>query len=135
MSMKTALILTVAMLAIAGGLVLHVANAQQSEVKRNDLQRHDLIGLDREVVQARVNFGPGAAFGRHSHPGEEVIYVIDGSLEYEVDGKPPVTLNAGQVLFIPAGTVHAAKNTGKTNATELATYILEKGKPPLVMAK
>jgi len=61
--------------------------------------------------------------------------VIEGSLEYEVEGKPPVTLKAGDVLFVPTGTVHAAKNVGTVNAAELATYILEKGKPPLTLAK
>ena len=133
--MKTILFLTIVMIIAAGGLALQVANAQQAEVKRTDLQRHELPGLDREVVQARVEFAPGVAFGKHSHPGEEVIYVIEGSLEYEVDGKPPVTLKAGEVLFIPAGTIHAAKNAGKGTAAELATYVLEKGKPPLVMVK
>ena len=74
-------------------------------------------------------------FSRHSHPGEEIVYVLEGSLEYQVDGKPPVTLKAGEVLFIPAGTIHAAKNAGSGNGAELATYIVEKGKPLLVLAK
>jgi len=54
--------------------------------------------------------------------------VIEGSLEYEVAGKP-VTVNAGGVLFVPAGTVHAARNIGGVPAAELGTYIVEKGKP------
>ena len=89
----------------------------------------------REVVQVRVDFDPGVAFGKHSHPGEEIVYVIEGSLEYEVEGKPPVTLKAGDVLFIPAGTIHAAKNVGSGNGAELATYVVEKGKPLVVMAE
>jgi quercetin dioxygenase-like cupin family protein len=69
---------------------------------------------------------------RHRHPGEEIIYVLEGApLEYEVEGKPPVTLKPGDVLFIPAGTVHAAKNVGTQRGAELATYIVEKGKPLL----
>ena len=83
----------------------------------------------------RVDIAPGVAFPRHSHPGEEIIYVIEGLLEYQVDGKPPVTLKAGEVFFIPAGTIHAAKNVGSGNAAELATYIVEKGKPLVVLAK
>jgi quercetin dioxygenase-like cupin family protein len=83
----------------------------------------------------RVDFGPGVAFGRHTHPGEEIVYVLEGSLEYEVEGKPAVTLKAGSVLFIPAGTIHAAQNVGSGNGAELATYIVEKGKPLVVMAK
>jgi quercetin dioxygenase-like cupin family protein len=133
--MKTTSIMTVALLIVVSGLVLCVARAQQSGTKRTDLQRHDLSAPGREVIQVRVDFAPGAAFGRHRHPGEEIIYVIEGSLEYEVEGKPPVTLKAGGVLFIPAGTIHAAKNVGSVNAAELATYVVEKGKPPLELVK
>jgi quercetin dioxygenase-like cupin family protein len=121
---------------LAAAMPIASAQAQQpAGIKRTDLQRHDLSAPGREVYQVRVDFAPGAAFGRHTHPGEEIIYVLEGSLEYEVEGKPPVTLKAGDVLFIPAGTVHAAKNAGTNNAAELATYILEKGKPPLTLAK
>jgi quercetin dioxygenase-like cupin family protein len=63
-----------------------------------------------EVVQARVELAPGVAFGKHRHPGEEIVYVLEGSLEYQLEGQPPVTLKAGDVLFIPAGTIQAAKN-------------------------
>jgi quercetin dioxygenase-like cupin family protein len=70
---------------------------------------------------------------RHTHPGEEIIYVLEGALEYQVEGKPPVTLKPGDVLFIPAGTIHAARNVGTGRGAELATYILEKGKPLLTV--
>ena len=133
--MKTARIMAVAVLMVASGLALHVALSQQQGIKRTDLQRHDLSVPGREVVQVRVDFAPGVAFGKHSHPGEEIIYVLEGTWEYTVEGKPPVTLKAGEVLFIPAGTIHAAKNVGKGNGAELATYIVEKGKPLVVMAK
>ncbi len=108
---------------------------QQLKVRRTELQRQDLSVAGREAVQVRIDFDPGAAFGKHSHPGEEIIYVIEGSFEYEVEGKPSVTLKAGDVLFIPAGIIHAAKNAGTTNAAELATYVVEKNKPLVVMAK
>ena len=133
--MKTARIMTLAVLIVGSGLVLQVARAQQPGIKRTDLQRHDLSVPGREAVQVRVDFDPGAAFGKHRHPGEEIIYVIEGSLEYEVEGKPPMTLKAGEVLFIPAGTIHAAKNVGSGNAAELATYIVEKGKPLVMLGK
>ncbi len=81
----------------------------------------------------RVDFDPGVAFGKHSHPGAEVAYVLEGTLEYQLEGRPPVTLKAGEALFIPAGTIHAAKNVGTGNAAELATYIVEKGKPLVVL--
>jgi quercetin dioxygenase-like cupin family protein len=70
----------------------------------------------------------------HSHPGEEVIYVLKGSFEYRVAGKP-VRLEPGGVLFIPAGVIHSAKNLGSDDAVELATYIVEKGRPLVVPAR
>ena len=133
--MKTIRILAVAVLIVASGLALHVALSQQPGIKRTDLQRHDLSVPGREVSQVRVELAPGVSFPKHTHPGEEIIYVLEGSLEYEVEGKPPVTLKAGEVLFIPAGTVHAARNVGSGNAAELATYVLEKGKPLVVVVK
>ena len=125
----------VAVLIAGSGLALHVTHAQQPGIKRTDALRHDLGVPGREVIQVRVDFAPGVAFGRHSHPGEEIAYVLEGTLEYEVEGKPPVTLKAGEALFIPAGTIHAAKNVGSGNGAELATYIVEKGKPLVVLAK
>jgi len=94
---------------------------------RTDLQRHDLSVRGWESLQALVTFAPGASFPRHKHPGEEIIYVTQGTIEYEVGGKL-VTVKAGEVLFIPNGTIHAARNVGKGPAAELATYVLEKGK-------
>jgi quercetin dioxygenase-like cupin family protein len=110
-----------------------VAESQQPGIKRTDLQRHDLSAPGREVIQVRVDFAPGAAFPPHSHPGEEIAYVIEGSLEYQIEGQPPVTLKVGDTLFIPAGKIHAAKNVGSGNAAELATYVVEKGKPLVVL--
>jgi quercetin dioxygenase-like cupin family protein len=133
--MATTHITGVLALVIAIGSAPLVAQAQQSGITRTDLQRHDLSVPGREVVQVRVDFAPGAAFPRHSHPGEEMVYAIEGTMEYQLEGKPPATLKAGEVLFIPAGAIHAVKNIGKGNAAELATYIVEKGKPLLVPAK
>jgi quercetin dioxygenase-like cupin family protein len=133
--MKNVLIITIAILTVWGASALNAALAQQSGIKRTDLQRQDLGIPGREVSQVRVELDPGVAFGKHWHPGEEIIYVIEGTFEYEVAGRPPVTVRAGEVLFIPAGTVHAAKNVGEGKAAELATYILEKGKPALVLVK
>jgi quercetin dioxygenase-like cupin family protein len=105
------------------------AQPRPTGTTRTDLQRHDLSIPGREVLQARVDFAPGSSFPRHRHPGEEIIYVITGTLEYELEGKGWVTLKAGDVLFVPTGGVHAARNRGTAPAAELATYVLEKGKP------
>jgi len=133
--MRTARVMGAAALIVASALAQHIALAQQPGVKRTDLQRHDLSVPGREVIQVRVELAPGVAFPKHSHPGEEIVYVLEGSLEYEVEGKPPVTLKAGDVLFIPAGTIHSAKNVGSGNGAELATYIVDKGEPLVVLAK
>ena len=133
--MKTIHITAVAALIVGSGFVLPAPPAQQTGIKRTDLQRHDLGNTGREVIQVRVELAPGVAFGKHTHPGEEVIYMLEGSLEYEVEGRPPITLKAGDVLFIPARAVHAARNPGKTNGAELATYLVEKGKPLLTLVK
>jgi len=132
--MKTARMVAVAVLIGGSGVALHLARAQQLGVKRTDLQRHDLSAAGREVIQARVELAPGVTAARHSHPGEEIVYVLEGSLEYQLEGRPPVTLGVGDVLFIPARTIHSAKNVGKSNGAELATYVVEKGKPLLVPA-
>ena len=95
---------------------------------RTELQRHDLSAPGREVIQVRVDFDPGFVAPRHTHPGEEIIYVLEGTLEYRIEGKPPVTVKPGDVLFVPAGVVHSVKNVGSTNGAELATYVVEKGK-------
>jgi quercetin dioxygenase-like cupin family protein len=116
-------------------LALHVTPAQQPGIKRTDLQRHDLSAPGREVIQVLVEFAPGVVFSKHSHPGEEIVYVVEGVLEYQLDGKPPLTLKAGEVLFIPAGAIHAAKNVGSGDGAELATYIVEKGKPLVTVVK
>ena len=118
---------------IAGSMAPLLAQAQQaSGIGRTQALRHDLGSHGREVIQVRVDFAPGAAFGMHTHPGEEIAYVLEGSLEYQFEGKPPITLKAGDSLFIPAGAAHAARNVGSGNAAELATYLVEKGKPLVV---
>jgi quercetin dioxygenase-like cupin family protein len=128
---------TIAIAAViaTSGLVVHVSEAQLVGARRIDLQRHDLSVPGREVIQTIVELEPGTAAPRHSHPGEEIIYVLEGTWEYTVGDKPPVTLKAGDVLFIPAGTPHSARNVGSGKGTELATYIVEKGKPLLTLVK
>jgi quercetin dioxygenase-like cupin family protein len=133
--MKTVQIAGSALLIAGIVLAQHTVQAQGPGLRRIDLQQHDLGVPGREVVQARVEIDPGVTSPKHWHPGEEIVYVLEGSLEYQVDGKPPVTLHAGDVLFIPARTIHAARNVGTVNGAELATYVVEKGKPLVEIAK
>ena len=97
--------------------------------KRVELQRHDLGTSGREAITARGEFQPGATVPKHTHPGEEVGYVLEGEVTLEMEGQPAKTVKAGDAFFIPAGTVHWAKNASKRNAAVLSTYLVEKGKP------
>ena len=131
---------TLAAAALIAMLALSPFAARSEEISLGDIERTPLMKEDlsipgREVVQVRVDFPEGVSAARHSHPGEELVYVIEGVLEYQLDGRPPVTMKAGDVLLIPYGTPHAVKNVGSGNAAELATYIVEKGKPLLMPGK
>jgi quercetin dioxygenase-like cupin family protein len=127
--------MTAVLLTVGTAWALHVASAQQPGVSRTNLQQHDLSVPGRQVIQVRVELAPGVLFPRHTHPGDEIVYVLEGSLEYQVEDRAPVTLSAGDVLFVPAGAIHTAKNVGRINGAELATYIVEKGKPLLALAE
>jgi quercetin dioxygenase-like cupin family protein len=105
------------------------SSAQAPGFKRVELQKHDLSTPNHETVVARGEFQPGAMVPRHTHPGEEIGFVLEGEITVEIDGKPAQTVKAGETFFIPAGTVHTAKNAGKAAAAVLSTYVLEKGKP------
>ena len=115
--------------------VIDGVRAQQPGTRRKELGRHDMSVPGREEVQVRVDFDPGVAFPKHTHYGEEIIYVLEGTLQYQIENEPPVTLNAGEVLFVPAGAAHTAKNVGSVNGAELGTYIVEKGKPLVTIVK
>jgi quercetin dioxygenase-like cupin family protein len=131
--MKTTMIM--AILIAGGGLPPDKAQSQQQGSKRTELQRHDLSIPGREVIQVRVDFDSGYVAPRHTHFGEEIIYVLEGTLEYQVEGRPPTTYKAGDVLFVPAGAIHSVKNVGSGNGAELATYVVEKGKPLITLVK
>jgi quercetin dioxygenase-like cupin family protein len=114
----------VATLALTGVLA-----AQAPAFKRTVLQQSDISVPGREVVSAVAEFEPRATPGPHTHFGEEIGYVLEGTFLIEQAGKAPVTLQAGGSFLIPAGTVHNATNTGAGKARILATYVVEKGKP------
>jgi quercetin dioxygenase-like cupin family protein len=106
---------------------------QAPGIRRTDLQEHDLSIPGRMVIQNRVELGPAAHPFRHWHPGEEIIYVLEGKLEYTIDGVGAKTYSAGDALMVPAERIHSVKNVGPGPGTELATYVVEKGKPFLVL--
>ncbi|HET7362218.1 MAG TPA: cupin domain-containing protein [Burkholderiales bacterium] len=123
-------------LVLAAALVASVTlYAQQPGFTRKMLQDQDLSVSERHAVQALAEFVPGGAAGKHTHPGEELGYVLEGTLQLEIAGQPPRTVNAGEAFFVPAGLVHDGKNIGNGPAKVLATYVVEKGKPVASPAK
>lgn len=113
-----------------GVLVVGIGAAQQGAMTMKEVLRADLSAPGREVVQTYIVIPPGAASGgKHTHPGEEIAFVIEGSLRVEVDGEAPVVKNAGESFIAPAGRVHFAANAGSGTARAVSTYIVEKGKP------
>src|SRR5689334_4170404 len=122
-------------LAIAALAATALVYAQQAGFTRHMLQDQNMSVADRHAVQVVAEFAPGVAAGKHTHPGEELGYVLEGTLQLEVAGQPPRTLKAGDAFFIPSGTVHDGKNIGSGPAKVLATYVVEKGKPVASPAK
>src|SRR5262245_11196838 len=123
-------VVVLALVLIAGGVA-----AQQPGFSRTVIQRGDLSTPNHEVVTAVAEFQPGATVGMHTHPGEEVGYVLEGTVLLEQQGKPAVTLKAGETFLIPSGTAHNATNKGTARARVLANYIVEKGKPLATQVK
>lgn len=103
--------------------------AQNTGFKRTEVQRGDLSAPGREGVQAIAEIQPGASSGKHTHPGEEIAYVLEGTVRLEIEGMPVKNLKAGEGMIIPAGKVHNATNAGSGVTKVLGTYIIEKGKP------
>lgn len=129
------LVIAVAIGAALGALGMNALNAQQPGFKRTQLQDHDLSAEGRHAVQVVAEFGGHGVAAPHTHPGEELGYILEGSLELEVTGQPKVTLKKGDAFFVPANTVHGGRNLGKGRLKVLATYIVEKGKPVASPAK
>src|SRR5438874_1014024 len=117
------------LLVVAIGGLAATLYAQQPGFTRKMMQDQDVSATDRHAVQVIAEFVPGGAAGKHTHPGEELGYVLEGTLQLEIAGQPPRTLNAGEVFFISAGVVHDGRNIGAGPAKVLATYVVEKGKP------
>ncbi|SRR5712691_1634981 len=130
---KLTLAAAVAVLASVWGV--QALNAQQDPIQRKVLQKKDLSVQGREGVMAAVEIAPGAAEGRHTHPGDVMAYVVEGTLVLEVEGRPTVNLKAGDSLFIEAGKIHQGTNTGKTPTKLLAAFFVEKGKPLTTQVK
>ncbi|UTY60865.1 cupin domain-containing protein [Massilia sp. erpn] len=112
-----------------------IALAQPTGIKRTLVQKADTSIDHREAVVARVELEPGVVAGRHTHPGDEISYVLEGEGELLIDGEPPRKLKAGEAFVIPAGKIHDAKNTGPGTMRLVGVYVVEKGQPLASPAK
>ena len=129
------MLVVVASVAALGVVAAQQAAAPAPGFTRTMLQDQTLSVKDRHGVMSRSDFQPGAESGRHMHPGEEFGYILEGSIELTEDGKPPRRLKAGDYIFVPANTVHNAKNVGTGTLRVLSTYVLETGKPMAIPVK
>jgi quercetin dioxygenase-like cupin family protein len=107
------------------------ANAAPSSgaLKRELLTRADVSVPGREAIVARVEVPPGGKAGRHTHPGDEISYIVEGESLLLIDGQPPRRVKAGESFVIPAGVVHDAHNDTDKPVKLVGVYVVEKGKP------
>ena len=103
--------------------------AQGGGFHRTVLLKKDLSIPGHETVVARVEIEPGAFVGRHTHPGEEISYVLHGQVDILIEGQPPLHVKGGESFMVPAGAKHDAHNTGSAPMHLVAVYVVEKGKP------
>ena len=92
------------------------------------MKRTDGPAEGYETLEMRVEFDPGVVVPRHTHPGVESGYVIEGGVELTVDGESPIALSAGDAFQVPTARPHSARN-GATKTVLADTYVVEKGKP------
>jgi quercetin dioxygenase-like cupin family protein len=115
--------------ALAAGLCGGAALAQQGEpIKRTELQRLDSPGDKMATLLMLIEIAPNALVPRHTHPGGEVGYVLDGTVEFDIAGQPAKTFKQGDTYRIPVSAPHTAK-AGFNGAKLLGTFVVEKDKP------
>ncbi len=120
-----ALAITV-VLALSGDQTLR---AQDSLKSGSVIQRTELKGAPGwEAILVERVLPPGAQSGKHTQSGNEIVYVQEGSITFEAQGKPPVTLKPGEAFTTTAGEVHNVKNASSSApAKALAFYVAKKG--------
>jgi quercetin dioxygenase-like cupin family protein len=122
-------------IALAGALIIvsltsaGVTMAQAPALTRTIVTKADVSVPNREAVVARVEIAPGGVAGWHTHPGDEISYIMEGEGTLMIAGQPPRKVTAGQGFVIPAGVVHNARNDGATATKLVGVYVVEKGKP------
>ncbi len=117
------------LLALSATAIMVPAMAQQPTVQRKVLLTQDLTIPGYQTVMASVEIPVGGREGRHTHPGAVVVYVMEGTLTLDYEGKPTTTYKAGDTFYIEGGKIHEGINNGSSGVKAIATFITEKGKP------
>jgi quercetin dioxygenase-like cupin family protein len=136
--MRKLVLVSLAMFALGmltGALVHQTATAQHSSVKVNELTKAELAVTGKEASIFLVEIAPGGAVGKHYHPGDAFGYVLEGAMTLEIEGKSPITLQAGQSGHVAPKTVHDDKNNGKAPLRFLVFHVADKGQPLAVSVK
>jgi quercetin dioxygenase-like cupin family protein len=118
-AVMVALVLTLAMVGVPGA---------QTPIKRTPLQKFDVPGTSYETVIGIAEIAADVNVGRHTHPGPESGYLLEGEFTLLVEGQPPRLVKAGESYQVPPGAIHDARS-GAQGAKVIATYVVEKGKP------
>jgi quercetin dioxygenase-like cupin family protein len=133
--MKLRAVLLLALLLAAGAAAAQKPAADTGALKRTEVLRGDVTEAGREAVVVKVELAGHATAPRHTHPGDEISYVLDGECDVLVDGEPARHVKAGEAFIIKAGKVHTARNPGATPVHLVGVYMIEKGKPIATLAK
>ena len=104
-------------------------DALAARLKRTELQHQASSIPGREIVQVLTEIPCGVESGWHIHPGEEVGYIMAGTVQMMIEGQPTLTLHAGDPFLMPPRTPHNALDVGPGTGQMLSTYIVEAGQP------
>jgi quercetin dioxygenase-like cupin family protein len=105
------------------------AKVSTPDFVRTDLQRAPSPVPGWEIRQTLVQIAPGTASGRHSHPGPEVGYIVQGDVSMEFDDDTALELHSGDPFLIPPGRIHNARNVGTVGTKMLSTYFVDPDQP------
>jgi quercetin dioxygenase-like cupin family protein len=129
--------ITAAFAIIVGEAATTVANAEDQPITRTELLTADLAGIaGKEAYIYIADVKPAAGGPRHTHYGDEFVYILEGALVVTPDGKEPITLKQGETAHLPPDVVHAAKNGSESEPAKVLVFlVVEKGKPRAEVAK
>ena len=113
----------------AAGTTEPVRDGLAGRLRRTEVQRAASSVPGREIVQVLTEIPVGVESGWHTHPGEEVGYIVAGTVEMQVQGAPTRVLHAGDGFLIPPRVPHDARDLGPGTGQMLSTYLVEIGEP------